>query len=310
MKIQSITTQTSKNEKDEMKKSNIIHMCKEDFYKTNIADVSQNNNTISWGSIVSAHPKGYKVTKNYFPSLAQNFRQRFLILHYTALDNEKSLNVLTQQNVSAHYLVNDLPDNEIYQLVDENKRAFHAGISHWRNNVGLNDNSIGIEIVNKGYTVDKFGTRQFYAFPEHQYKKIAALVRDIVDRYMIPPTNILAHADIAPNRKQDPGPLFPWKRLYDEHQIGMWYDEDTQKGLHDVSLNEISSLYNDGNFIRNIQGQFKDFGYDIQVTGQWDQQTQKVIEAFQFHFRPRNYSGILDAETLSILKALLIKYPR
>lgn len=292
------------------KKSEIIHIGKEDFYKINIADASKNNSTVSFGSIVSANPKGYQVTKNHFPSVGQGFRQRFLILHYTALDNEKSIRVLTQQAVSSHYLVNDLPDNEIYQLVDENKRAYHAGISHWRNTTGLNDSSIGIEIVNTGYISDNLGKKQFYNFPEYQFKKVAALAKDIVERYMIPPTNVLAHSDIAPNRKQDPGPLFPWKRLYEEYQIGMWYDDSTKQSLYAPALEEIMISYNEIKFILKVQEAFNKFGYDIKITGIWDKQTQKVIEAFQYHFRPDNYEGVLDAETWAILQALLIKYPR
>ena len=95
-----------------------------DFFKTNIGDVSKNDNTISYGSIVSANPQGFKVVKTYFPAVAQNFRQKYIILHYTALDDDKSVTVLTQQSVSAHYLVNNLNDREIYQLVDENKRSY------------------------------------------------------------------------------------------------------------------------------------------------------------------------------------------
>ena len=103
-----------------------------DFYRENIGDAFKNDNTMSYGSIVSAKPQGYKVVKTYFPAVGQNFRQKYIILHYTALDDDKSVMVLTQQSVSAHYLVNDLDDKEIYQLVDENKRAYHAGISAWR----------------------------------------------------------------------------------------------------------------------------------------------------------------------------------
>lgn len=292
------------------KKNKTISIGKEDYYKINIADASKNNSTISWGSIVSANPKGYTITKNHFPSVGQGFRQRFLILHYTALDNETSIRVLTQQSVSSHYLVNDLPDNEIYQLVDENKRAYHAGFSYWRNVTGLNDNSIGIEIVNTGYTNTPTGEKQFYQFPEYQFKKVAELIKDITDRYMIPPTHILAHSDVAPSRKQDPGPFFPWKRLYDEYQIGMWYDEDTKQNLYLSSLNDINNLYHNTNFITKVQKSFNNFGYEIKITGLWDKQTQKVIEAFQYHFRPDNFDGNFDAETWAILQALLIKYPR
>jgi len=229
-------------------------------------------------------------------------------LHYTALDNEKSIRVLTQQSVSSHYLVSDLDDHEIYQLVDENKRAYHAGISSWKNSNNLNDSSIGIEIVNTGYIVDSLGKRQFQAFPEHQIEKIAVLVKDISKRYMIPPTNILAHSDIAPTRKQDPGPLFPWKTLYEKHQIGMWYDEDKKQEFYPSALEDTTTLYEDASFIRKVQSTFKTFGYDIQITGMWDKQTKSVIEAFQYHFRPENYDGILDAETWSILQALAQKY--
>ena len=125
---------------------------------------------------------------------------------------------------------------------------------------------------------------------------------------MIPPTNILAHSDIAPTRKQDPGPLFPWKKLYEEHQIGMWYDEDKKQSFYPSALDDITILYEDASFIRKMQTSFKSFGYDIQITGMWDKQTKSVIEAFQYHFRPENYNGILDAETWSILQALIQKY--
>ena len=125
---------------------------------------------------------------------------------------------------------------------------------------------------------------------------------------MIPPTNILAHSDIAPTRKQDPGPLFPWKKLYEEHQIGMWYDEEKKQGFYPSALDDITILYEDASFIRKVQTSFKSFGYDIQITGMWDKQTKSVIEAFQYHFRPENYNGILDAETWSILQALIQKY--
>ena len=125
---------------------------------------------------------------------------------------------------------------------------------------------------------------------------------------MIPPTNILAHSDIAPTRKQDPGPLFPWKKLYEEHQIGMWYDEEKKQSFYPSALDDITILYEDASFIRKVQTSFKSFGYDIQITGMWDKQTKSVIEAFQYHFRPENYNSILDAETWSILQALIQKY--
>lgn len=283
---------------------------KGEYFTVNLADASKNNSTVSYGSIVSAKPLGYKVVKTYFPSLAQNFRQKYLILHYTALDNEKSARVLTEQTVSAHYLVNDMDDKEVYQLVDENKRAYHAGISAWRKDKNLNDNSIGIEIVNMGYTTDSTGKKIFPLFPDYQIAKVAALVKDIAARYMIAPTNILAHSDIAPTRKQDPGPMFPWEKLYKDYQVGMWYDAAAKQTFYDLALstdfaNEVSM----SPFIFRVQTMLSGFGYDLQPSGTWDVATQKTLEAFQYHFRPQNYDGKLDPETWAILQALNVKYP-
>lgn len=283
-----------------------------EYYRVNIADITKNDNTASYGSIVSANPVGFKVVKTYFPAIGQNFRQKYVILHYTVLNDEKSITTLTQQSVSAHYLVSTLPDKEIYQIVDENKRSYHAGVSNWRKDQNLNDTSIGIEIVNLGYTTDSLNNRVFYPYPEEQFKKVAALVKDIVTRYNIPPTNILAHSDIAPTRKQDPGPLFPWKRLYDEYQIGMWYDETAKQTFLNqiLTTNDIALQYNNPEFVSKIQQQLVQFGYTLSVNGVWDKTTKQTIEAFQFHFRPSNYSGIVDAETWAILQALIQKYPQ
>lgn len=281
-----------------------------EFYTKNIGDITKNDNTMSHGSIVSAKPAGYKVVKTYFPAVAQNFRQKYIILHYTALDDEKSKSVLTQQAVSSHYLVNNTGNNEIYQLVDENKRAYHAGVSTWRNDSNLNDTSIGIEIVNAGYTRDSAGNKTFYAFDDAQVRKVAALVKDIVNRYQIPATNVLAHSDVAPTRKQDPGPLFPWKKLYDQYQVGMWYDEMTKQNfLAQMTPESFTAEQNTSPFIFKVQTALQQFGYGINPTGTWDKNNKMVVEAFQYHFRPQNYDGNVDMETWAILQALLQKYP-
>lgn len=280
-----------------------------EFFRTNIADITKNDNTTSYGSIVSAKPAGYKVVKTHFPAIAQNFRQKYLILHYTVLPDDKSIEVLTKQSVSAHYLVNNLGDNEIYQLVDENKRSYHAGVSAWRTDKNLNDTSIGIEIVNLGYKADATGAKTFEPFSDDQIKKVAALAKDIVTRYNIPATNVLAHSDIAPTRKQDPGPLFPWKKLYDEYQIGMWYDEMAKQNLLLLAQTDIETKYNEPSFIFLVQTALQKFGYDLLPNGKWDDATKKNIEALQYHFRPQSYSGVLDAETWAILQSLNQKYP-
>lgn len=291
-------------------KPKVHHEGGEDFFRENIADITKNDNTISYGSIVSANPAGYRVVKSFFPAVAQNFRQKYIILHYTALDDDKSVSVLTQQSVSSHYLVNDLGDKEIYQLVDENKRSYHAGISAWRKDRMLNDTSIGIEIVNAGYKTDASGVKIFPEFSEEQVKKVAALVKDIANRYMIPATNILGHSDIAPIRKQDPGPKFPWKKLYDQYQVGMWYDESTKQSFYDIAvLEDYTAQMAVPSFVFKIQTALRDFGYDLNPNGLYDGTTKKTVEAFQYHFRPENYSGMMDAETWAILQSLNLKYP-
>ncbi len=296
--------------KPEPVKPKVKHEGSADFFRDNIGDVSKNDNTASYGSIVSANPAGYKVVKTYFPSVGQNFRQKYIILHYTALNDDKSVTVLTQQSVSAHYLVNDLGDNEIYQLVDENKRAYHAGISAWRKDRMLNDTSIGIEIVNAGYTTDATGVKIYPEYSPAQVKKVAALVKDLAGRYMIAPTNILGHSDIAPTRKQDPGPKFPWKMLYDDYQLGMWYDEAAKQNFYNSAvLEDYAMQMSVPSFLFKIQTALKDFGYDINPNGIYDDATTKTIEIFQYHFRAQNYSGMMDAETWAILQALNLKYP-
>lgn len=294
----------------EQEKHKVSHIGNYDFFTYNIGNPSKNDNTASFGSIVSAKPSGYQVTKNHFPAVSQNFRQRFVILHYTNLNDEKSIMVLTQRNVSSHYLVNDIDDKEIYQFVDENKRAYHAGVSHWRGFENLNDTSIGIEITNMGYTMVD-GEKVFAEYPEYQFKKVAALVKDIVKRYQISPINVLAHSDIAPTRKQDPGPKFPWKRLYTEYQVGMWYDEETKQNIvNEIVPEDFYAQSSAPTFIFRYQSLLKDFGYGIQLTGDLNDTTKKTIEAFQYHFRPEKCDGIMDIETYAILQALLQKYPR
>ena len=243
----------------------------------------------------AATPEGYIINNDYYPSVGKDFRQKFLIMHYTALDNPKSLMVLSERNVSAHYVINNTDDNQINMLVSENERAWHAGVSFWSGRTNLNDSSIGIEIVNLGYE----------PYPNYQIKKVGALAKDIVERYKIDPVNVLGHSDIAPQRKLDPGPQFPWKQLYEEYGIGAWYDDYT-KDFYQNQFKE--ELKNDTSFIKQFQNDLALYGYEIIPTGIWDEQTKKVIKVFQMHFRPKVYDGVLDAETWAILKALNLKY--
>lgn len=237
---------------------------------------------------------------------AHNERIKFLILHYTALNDEDSLNILTKSQVSAHYLIPQYPKIRhgkpiIFQLVDEKKRAWHAGHSTWNGRINLNDTSVGIEIVNPGFSYS-IGKKIWYPYTKKQIKVIIMLIKDIIYRYKITPDNILGHSDITPLRKYDPGKFFPWKQLASEG-IGAWPEKNTvKKYLKNISDKKINNVL-------AIQKMLNQYGYNqIPQHGIFDENTKKIIIAFQMHFRSNNINGIPDAETLAIANALIEKY--
>ncbi|PLC51949.1 N-acetylmuramoyl-L-alanine amidase [Pollutimonas subterranea] len=224
---------------------------------------------------------------------SQNSRVEFIVLHYTATGNEASLKILSQQNVSSHYLVTSAPEPLVYQLVDESRRAWHAGNSEWFGRTDMNSGSIGIEIVNHGRKDD--GTWEPYTAA--QIAVVSALLKDIVARHQIKPFNIVGHSDIAPQRKIDPGPLFPWKQLA-QQGLGRWYDENKARAYEQEFLR---SGLPDMNW---VQAELQRAGYIIPRNGEQGKATKNVIAAFQMHYRPSLHDGVPDAETLAILKAL------
>lgn len=228
-----------------------------------------------------------------YTSQNQDSRALYIVLHYTVLDWEKSLKVLTTGGqVSAHYLVRDNPVAS-YALVDENRRSWHAGASFWAGNTNLNSASIGIEIVNAGY-VDGPGGRVYAPFPPAQVEEVVALVRDIQKRHNVKPERIIGHADIAPGRKQDPGPNFPWKALAEAGLIP-WPDGPSVivKTLeHEVAPRDVGWL----------QERLARIGYNVSRSGQMDVLTKEVISTFQMKYRPRDISGTLDAETAALIE--------
>ena len=237
-----------------------------------------------------------------YTAKSQDSRAQFLILHYTAIDHPTSLRVLTQQAVSSHYLVsdgaNDVPGNEkpiIYQLVDENRRAYHAGVSYWKGHTQLNASSIGIEIVNIGYRDTPEG-RKYFDYPKAQMDLVIALVKKIVKEHDIKPDRILGHSDIAPQRKNDPGPRFPWKRLADEGLIP-WFDETV------VALKRVEYEKELPN-VEWFQKKLDQFGYAVPLNGEFDKATRAVITAFQLRFRQSIFDGNPDAETAAILDVM------
>ncbi|OLO05597.1 MULTISPECIES: N-acetylmuramoyl-L-alanine amidase [Salinicola] len=251
---------------------------------------------------------------------AYNQRIRYLILHYTDSEEARAMRTLLGPDVSSHYLVpreppttNSLP--RVWQLVDESARAWHAGISGWEDRTQLNDTSIGVEIVNRGpqralrdpsrntpqNTSNRLAASQrWQPYPDAQIDAVIALANDIIHRYRLPPTAILGHSDIAPSRKIDPGPRFPWKRLHDAG-VGAWPEDDDVADYRRQFARCAPSM-------TQVQRALSAYGYTIDVNGKGDRQTREVLRAFQMHFRPANYAGQPDRETSAILWALLARY--
>ncbi|MBP0589047.1 N-acetylmuramoyl-L-alanine amidase [Paraburkholderia sp. LEh10] len=232
-------------------------------------------------------------------------RIRFLVMHYTEIDEAQSLDVLTQEQVSAHYVVPDHPREKngepiVWQLVPESQRAWHAGLSYWQGTTELNAASIGIENVNLG-PVDTPQGRTWQPYPPAQVDALIRVAKDIVARYAIAPTRVVGHSDIAPQRKIDPGPLFPWKQLYDAG-IGAWPDDAAvTKGLAGRDPHAPTDVC-------ALQQKLARYGYEVATDGVLDDRTRRVIAAFQMHFRAADYSGNPDAQTDAIAQALLDKY--
>lgn len=195
-----------------------------------------------------------------------------LVLHYTGMAGvEAALDRLCDPaaKVSAHYLIGE--DGAVFGLVPEGKRAWHAGIAYWRGHRNINGRSIGIELANPGH---EFGYRDFAA---PQMAALGELARAILARHPIPPSNVLGHSDIAPDRKLDPGERFDWRGLADRG-IGLWPSP--------------TAVAIDGDALP-LLGQC---GYD---TG-----ARQVIAAFQRHYRPRLIDGRLDEETRALISGL------
>ena len=240
---------------------------------------------------------GLKIDATY-TATSQDSRVQYLIIHFTAEDFPRSLKVLTQGPVSSHYLVSERQGDapaKVYQLVDETRRAFHAGVSSWKGATALNASSIGIEIVNLGGRRGPNGLR-FPDFDSEQIDRVVELVKDIVVRHQIKPDRILGHSDIAPTRKNDPGPKFPWKRLADEGLIP-WPDAKAvadKKAAYELTLPSVTWF----------QEKLVKHGFTLPATGEQDKLTTDVISAFQQKYRPARFDGLPDAETAAILEVL------
>ncbi len=203
-----------------------------------------------------------------------------LILHYTGMRSaQEAVDRLRDPvaRVSSHYVVDE--DGAVLRLVPEERRAWHAGISHWRGHTLLNGRSIGIEIVNPGH---EWGYRDF---PVLQLAAVCDLCLGILSRHPIPARNIVAHSDVAPDRKEDPGEKFDWRSLA-ENGVGLWPD-DSEPPRHDAGEGELA-----------VREALAEIGYRV------DLDLPTVLRAFQRHWRPEAITGEADAETLARLNAM------
>lgn len=231
------------------------------------------------------------------PSPNHNERQGgdpdIILLHYTGMQSaEAALSRLGDPaaRVSSHYFV--FENGSIVQMVPEARRAWHAGESSWAGETDINSRSIGIEIVNPGH---EFG---YSEFPMRQIAAVTALCRGIIARRGIKRDRVLAHSDVAPSRKQDPGEKFPW-RLLAESGVGLWVEP--------VPITDWLSLVpgDTGETVTELQKALAEFGYGVPISGDYDDTTKHVVSAFQRRFRPAQIDGMADTSTRETLRRLL-----
>ncbi len=226
-------------------------------------------------------------------------RPDMILLHYTGMtDATEALERLCarESDVSAHYFV--FEDGRIIQLVQESRRAWHAGVSFWAGETDINSCSIGIEIANPGHD---FG---YPDFPKRQIAAVTALCRGIQTRNTVPPERVLAHSDVAPSRKQDPGEKFPWRTLYDSG-VGHWVKPAP------ITAGGVLLALGDGNdAIATMQDELSKYGYGVTARGVFDSATRDVVKAFQRHFRPERIDGVGDESTRATLRELIAQRGR
>ena len=231
----------------------------------------------------------------------QDSRAKYLILHYTVNSTDEALAEFTGQTevrASIHYLVTDGAHPKIYGLVDESRNAWHAGVGGgWKADRSINNTSIGIEIVNRGW-VDGPNGRQWFPYPAAQMDVLMPLIADIVKRNGIKPENILGHSDVAPQRKQDPGALFPWQRLAD---AGLVPWPDAQRVA--AKTREYTGHVPDAAW---FQHKLAAIGYVVPEDGVWSEASRNVLIAYQTRYRPAQIDGEMDAGSAGLLDTPMV----
>jgi N-acetylmuramoyl-L-alanine amidase len=233
-----------------------------------------------------------------------NFEQRLngasvdlIILHYTGMvSGPAAVDWLCNpaSKVSCHYLVD--VDGSIVQMVDESQRAWHAGVSSWFGKSDINSSSIGIEIQNPGHGAGS------PPFPAVQMKRVLALCLDIMQRNNLSPHQVVAHSDVAPGRKADPGEAFDWEYLA-ENGVGQVV------AASQIRNHVINDSVGSKDQVRDVQNSLQLLGYGIGLTGESDQKTRDVVQAFQRRYRRNQVDGVVDQVTLDMAKRLLAIAP-
>ncbi len=233
-----------------------------------------------------------------FEPRREGARPSILLLHYTGVASAaKAIDWLSraESKVSAHYVVDEA--GRITQLVAEAMRAWHAGLAVWAGESDINSTSIGIEIHNPGHELG------YPDFPEPQLSAVEALCRDIIARHDVRPERVLAHSDVAPTRKKDPGEKFPWARLA-RAGIGHWVAPEPLNRADPGIARDAA-----GPLVAAVQSLLARYGYGIEATGGFDPKTEFVVTAFQRHFRPERVDGRIDQSTVTTLERLIAALP-
>ncbi len=232
-----------------------------------------------------------------FGARREGMRPDCVILHYTGMETGAAAEnwlCASESEVSAHYLVHE--DGRVVQMVRESDRAWHAGRASWKGLSDVNSFSIGVEIVNPGPLAG------FPDFPDAQIEAVAALCRDVCARHGIAPERVLAHSDVAPGRKIDPGERFPWARL-----AGLGVGHHVEPAP--VQGGRFLSLGDRGEPVEAFQSMLSLYGYGLEINGLFDEETRAAVEAFQRHFRPARVDGVADRSTIETLHRLLRALP-
>ena len=250
-----------------------------------------------------------------------NFNDRkhpidMLVLHYTGMQTgQAALDRMRDEaaGVSAHYMLWE--DGCVVQLVGEDKRAWHAGVSKWQGDDDLNSRSIDLEIVNGGHDWPLSGG-ELPPYPDAQIEALIELCLSILDRWDIPANRIVGHSDIAPTRKQDPGEHFPWETLA-QAGIGLWPDAGTSATGDSTTLEKEPGLIgrglssgDEGEAVGRLQDMLVGIGYDLPTTGRYDEFTEACVRAFQLRWVQDRVSGTADLSTLKRIENVEADYRR